>query len=104
MLVRRRSSSTNRCRPCSCRLHRIGVVHRLKTRSTTGAIGHASSGSASTWPPSQTHYYPLGTYYPHDTSVSFGRANAAAGQETAMFVVIGATGNVGRPLVSILAS
>lgn len=36
-----RCRTTKRWRPKAWSVHRIGVVHRLKTMSSTGAIGHA---------------------------------------------------------------
>ncbi|GAA3234494.1 hypothetical protein GCM10010532_071930 [Dactylosporangium siamense] len=51
------------------------MVHRLNTISTTGAIGHACSGSigAGAWVAvtsvlSESHF-PVGTYYTGDVSV-----------------------------------
>src|SRR6184192_4138599 len=92
MVAMRRSSSTNRCRPNSLSAHRIGVVHRLNTMSTTGAIGQASSGVVLVTFRASIHYFPLGTYYT-------GEGNVAR-----MIVIVGATGNVGTPLVRELAA
>src|ERR1700754_3050409 len=109
MVVIRRSSSTKRCRPYSLSTHRIGVVQRLNTMSTTGAIGHACSGTTSagaaglvsliTMSPS-SHYFPLGTYYHRPSSFQRVRRHRQLGVN--MIVVTGATGNVGQPLVQAL--
>src|SRR5436309_12053057 len=88
----RRCSSTNRWRPYSLSVQRIGVVQRLKTMSTTGAIGQASSGVVPVTFAASSHYFPLGTYYTSEGNVA------------PMITVMGATGNVGQPLVQALAS
>ncbi|GAA5031350.1 hypothetical protein GCM10023335_72670 [Streptomyces siamensis] len=67
------------------------MVQRLKTMSTTGAIGQAASGSTSTaagrdvasvtMSPS-LHYFPLGTYYAKDGSFLFVREKRQEPVET----------------------
>src|SRR6202011_4272558 len=70
--------------------HRIGVVQRLKTMSTTGAIGKACSGSTSIRAPvilfsvstgPSPHYFPLGTYCPATIASIESTENSTTGSE-----------------------
>ncbi|GAB2611007.1 NAD(P)H-binding protein [Kribbella endophytica] len=69
--------------------------------STTGAIGQASSGVTSVTSSPFGQYFPLGTYYHHDSSVF---TSPLQKLEYDVIVVTGATGNIGRPLVRTLAA